>query len=95
MPRITRKTVIPFIDEIVKELGYEVKENGIVPTRFTADQYQGGATKMYICVKGIKNPEHEWTIYSVYGLGELNNVLNDGFKLRLIKDNINQMWLTV
>jgi len=86
--RVTKKTIIEWMNKKFDELEmFNFRVYDVERTRFTSDQYEGGAAKLYIRVRDTNFPidsyHNSTTLLCSYSMGELQDHLNHGFDLVL------------
>jgi len=100
---MTKKTLAIEINKCLDktELQFEVLPENIYTTRFTSEQYEGGATKLSIQATHKTNSNYRnIDIYCAYTLGELTEELKKKENnIITIKhhshDHINELWIWV
>lgn len=83
VPRITCKYLQKWVTDKLKELEIPMHCTEVVKTRFRGQDYENGATTLYIRL--AENEKSEWaaTMYANEFIHQIQERVNQGYKLQL------------
>lgn len=85
--RITGKYLTDWINNKLKELEIDFHVTEISRTRFTGEQYEGGACKQIIRIASNQNENETCSFLCYFNMQELEEYVNSGWRLSLQFNN--------